>query len=479
MVSAARWTAAAAAMALFAVPGAPAWSDDGAAAIVSDLGVREAGRVVSVVETPTGPAIEVAVVSGRADALDAVAGQLADPDVTSVELDSRVHASVVSEPFLPDQWGIGAVKASATWSVTKGAGVTVAVVDTGVDARHEDLAGQVLTGVDLSGRTPVVGGGIDPNGHGTHVAGIIAAADNGVGGVGVAPEAKILPVRVLDEDGAGYASDVAEGIIYAVDNGATVINLSLGGPVLSAAQEAAIQYAAKKGVTVLAAAGNSGPGAAPEYPAALPTVIAVAATTPDDAVASFSTRGSYVDVAAPGTMILSSLPGNEYAYESGTSMATPFAAGVAALVRAVDVTRQVDVLGLLTGTAKDIDAAGVDTASGSGLICASCAIAARTGAVIPDDQGAEPAPSASAAASWGVVRVRADRGERVVLRAPRTFSKCTWSVRRPAGAWRDLPKASCKLVVGKVKASMTGTRYRVDAAVAGDPVYMAAKLRVR
>ena len=451
MVPVGRWMATTAAIALLAVPGSPAWSDDGAASVVGDLGARELARVVSVVDGERGPAIEVVTVVGRADAVDEVASRLADPDVESVEIDSRVHSTVVSEPHLSDQWGIAAVTASAAWSVTKGRSVTVAVIDTGVDAGHEDLAGQVLTGVDLSGRTAVVGGGTDPNGHGTHVAGIIAAADNGVGGVGVAPEAKILPVRVLDESGAGYASDVAEGIIYAVDHGALVINLSLGGPVPSAAQQAAVEYAIQKGVTVVAAAGNSGPDGAPEYPAALPGVIAVAATTPEDEVASFSTWGAYVDVAAPGTMILSSLPGDDYAYESGTSMATPFVAGVAALVRSVDVSVLLDVPGLLARTARDIEVAGVDTASGSGLVCASCAVAARSGAVLPADQATDPPPSASAAASWGVVRVRVDRGERIVLRAPRAFSKCAWSVHRPAAAWRALAKRSCTLVVGKAK----------------------------
>lgn len=475
MVSVGRWAATAAVMALMATPGAPAFSDDGAVTVVGDLGPRQAGRVVSVIDTPNGVSIEVAAVVGRADAIDEVAVKLADPDVASVELDSQVHATEISEPYLGDQWGIGAVQAGTAWSLTRGAGVTVAVIDTGVDAGHEDLAGQVLAGVDLTGWTARAGGGIDPNGHGTHVAGIIAAADNGVGGVGVAPEAKVLPVRVLDEDGAGYASDVAEGIIYAVDHGALVINLSLGGPVASAAQEAAIEYAAQKGVAVLAAAGNSGTGAPPEYPAAYASVIAVAATTPENSVATFSTRGSYVDLAAPGTMILSTLPGNEYAFESGTSMATPFAAGVAALARSVDASAALDVQGLLTRTAIDIDVAGVDSASGAGLVCAPCAL----GAEGPSQPAVQPAPSASAAASWGVVRVRAERGERVVLRAPRRFTKCSWSVRRAGAHWRDLSKHSCKLVVGKVRTGMTGTRYRVDGLVGGDPVYMVAKLVVR
>ena len=472
-----RWAATTAAMALLVAPGAPAFSDDGAAAVVGDLGPREAGRIVSVIDGPGGPAIEVEAVVGRADAIDEVAEELADPDVLSVELDSRVHVSEISEPYLADQWGVGAVRANAAWSVTRGGGVTVAVLDTGVDAYHEDLAGQVVAGIDVTGWKAQAGGDVDPHGHGTHVAGIIAAADNGVGGLGVAPEAKIMSVRVLDEDGAGYASDVAEGIIYAVDHGALVVNLSLGGPTASAAQEAAIEYAVQKGVTVVAAAGNSGVGAPPEYPAAFPDVVAVAATTPDNAVASFSTRGSYVDVAAPGTMILSTVPGDDYAFESGTSMSTPFASGVAALARSVDVSRAIDVLGLLTATAIDIDAAGVDPASGSGLICAACALGVNPPA--PGPQTSEPPASASAAVSWGVVRVRADRGERLVLRALRSFSQCSWSVRKPKSAWRDLPKHKCKLAVAKVRKAMTGTKYRVDAVADGVPVYMVARLRVR
>lgn len=472
-----RWAAVAAAMTLLVVPGAPAFSDDGAAAVVGDMGPREAGRIVSVVAGPDGLDIEVEAVVGRADAIGEVAAELADPDVISVELDSRVRASEISEPHLADQWGVGAVQASAAWSITRGAGVTVAVLDTGVDADHEDLAGQVVAGVDLTGWKAQAGGTLDPHGHGTHVAGIIAAADNGVGGLGVAPEAKIMPVRVLDEDGAGYASDVAEGIIYAVDHGALVINLSLGGPTASSAQEAAIDYAVQKGATVLAAAGNSGIGAPPEYPAAFPDVIAVAATTPENAVASFSTRGSYVDVAAPGTMILSTLPGDDYAFESGTSMATPFASGVAALARSLDVGRPMNVLGLLTSTATDIDVAGVDPASGAGLICATCAVGGNLPA--PAQQAVEPPSTASVAVSWGVVRVRTVRGERLVLRAPRSFSKCSWSVRKPKAAWRDLPQHKCKLVVGKVRKSMTGRKYRVDAVADGVPVYLVARLRVR
>src|SRR5690606_11917065 len=136
MVSTGRWAAATAAMALLTVPASPAWSDDGAAAVVEDLGVREAGRVVSVVDTAEGPVIEVAAVVGRADALDEVSGRLADPDVRSVELDSRVHSTVVTEPSMSEQWGIDAGKAPASWSVTKGAGGTAAVAAPGGVARR-------------------------------------------------------------------------------------------------------------------------------------------------------------------------------------------------------------------------------------------------------------------------------------------------------------------------------------------------------
>ncbi|MFN8184727.1 MAG: S8 family serine peptidase [Candidatus Nanopelagicales bacterium] len=480
MVAAKRCAAVAGACALLAAMASPAVAGGGdAARIVGDLGTREASRVVTVTRTPGG-GLDIAVdpVTGRREALAAVSAGLADPRVRSVELDSGVRVSATQDPNVSDQWGVTALQAPTTWPVTAGSGVTVAVVDTGVDATHEDLAGQVLPGVDLMGRHTSAESS-DLNGHGTHVAAIIAAADNGVGGLGVAPQAKILPIRVLDADGAGYAADVAEGIVWAVDHGARVVNLSLGGPVPSQAQEAAVQYARDHGVVVVAAAGNSGPGAVPEYPAAFEGVTAVAATTPQKAVASFSSRGAYVDVAAPGTMILSAVPGNRYAYESGTSMAAPFVSGAAALLYSLDPA--LDVAGLLAATAADIDLPGPDMASGAGLVCALCAVEAVRGPVGRPSaiQPGHATVPATLRVSGGTVRVRAEVGERVVLRAPRAFSQCTWSKRRSAQGWRQVKTAACHLHIGRLHRQMDGMRYKVVAVAKNQPAYSVLRLVVR
>jgi subtilisin family serine protease len=419
---------------------------------------------------------------GNKQAQRIAADALADPDTVSIEVDSRVTASTDSDPLTAQQWGLDAVDARSVWPVSDGSGVIVAVVDTGVDAAHEDLASQVLTGVDLIGsqiRTSTA----DANGHGTHVAGIIAAAGNGVGGIGVAPGAKILPVRVLDEDGAGYSSDVAEGIIWAVDHGASIVNLSLGGPVASAAQHAAVQYAVERGVSVFAAAGNSGTYGAAEYPAAFPEVIAVGAVTPEDQAASFTTRGSYVDLAAPGTMILSTLPGNGYAMESGTSAAAPFAAGVAAMLFGDASFSPSSLVSLLKATARDVDAPGVDVATGNGVVCARCAIAELTGATPAAAPQATPelnAPTDPVRPTrlGALTTLRVHVGQKVTLRPPRGLTECAWSRRDAGASWRAMWDAPCRLALGKVRPRMDGVRFRVDATMDQAPVYAVVRLRV-
>ena len=201
-----------------------------------------------------------------------------------------------------------------------------------MQADHPDLTGRVLGGASIQGPVVTPGGGTtDVNGHGTHVAGIIGAGVNGVGIVGVAPEVTILPVRVLDSNGVGANSDIGAGITWAVDHGANVINISIGSNTNSPSVSSAVDYAVQRGVTVVAAAGNNhqlSPPDVPQYPAALDSTVAVAALSQSGGIAGYSTTGAYVDVAAPGSSIWSSIPPSTWGTKSGTSMASPHVAAL-------------------------------------------------------------------------------------------------------------------------------------------------------
>ncbi len=226
-------------------------------------------------------------------------------------------------------WGIRKIRAPEAWDRTRGkASVLVAVIDTGVDYRHPDLEGMVVKGPDLANRD---GDPMDDHGHGTHVAGTIAAKANGDGVVGVAYGVKILAIKALDEDGSGPEDQIARAIDAAVQNGAKVINMSLGGPDDSRALRDAVARANKKGVLCVVAAGNDG-NTQNDYPAAYPDSFAVGATDTSDNRAYFSNYGRYVQIAAPGVGILSSAGGGGYERLSGTSMACPHVAGAAGLL---------------------------------------------------------------------------------------------------------------------------------------------------
>jgi len=226
-------------------------------------------------------------------------------------------------------WEITAFDLPKTWKWTQGEGVTVAVLDTGVDLDHEDLAENLLPGKNfVNKKEPPT----DSQGHGSHIIGSICASNNDLGIVGVAPKSKVIPVKVLDNNGSGKLKDVADGILWAVDQKVDFITMSLGSPYAVPEVHKAIQYAASKGIVVWCAAGNAGKTHNIFYPAAYPETIGIGAIDENFDRASFSCTGPDLDFLAPGVKILSTVPKNWYAVLSGTSMANPFAVGIGCLL---------------------------------------------------------------------------------------------------------------------------------------------------
>jgi len=269
-------------------------------------------------------------------------------------------------------WGLQAFGVPQVWAKTRGGGVRVAVLDTGIDANHPDLKGAVVAMRDFSGSLE---GAVDRQGHGTHVAGTIAARQNQQGVVGVAPQCQLLVGKVLGDDGAGSEQSVAAGIHWAVSQRADIISMSLGSSRASRRIGEAVEAANRAGVFLITAAGNEGRPDSINFPARRRETIAVAATNRSGQATSFSSRGPQVDIAAPGEDILSTWPGGRYARLSGTSMATPFVSGVVALLLAAERRPRApalrDVKWLreqLARTAVDAGPPGKDNALGWGLI---------------------------------------------------------------------------------------------------------------
>ena len=298
------------------------------------------------------------------------------PGVSYVEIDAEVHALEQTVP-----WGITAVNADDVHSYNTGEGVKVAVVDTGIDLDHPDL--NVAGNVTYVSRTS---SGDDDNGHGTHVAGIIAAQDNSLGVVGVAPDVDLYAVKVLDSQGSGSISTVVSGIQWAVNNGMDIISMSLGSTSGTTSLKNACDNAYNAGVLVIAAAGNSGSASSTAdcvcYPAKYDSVVAVGAVTSSLTRASYSSTGSTVELAAPGSSIYSTYKGGTYTTMSGTSMATPHVTGVAALVFASGIEDEDgdgyindEIRTRLQETAQDLGTSGRDVEYGYGLVDASAAVA--------------------------------------------------------------------------------------------------------
>jgi hypothetical protein len=314
----------------------------------------------------------------------ALAAYRARPSVVYAEANVLEHAATLSAPNDPSygsQWSLATTNAVEGWSTYPGsyaapnkAQPAIAIVDSGIDSTHPDLGGRVDTtdGANCVSGTCVSGSAIDDYGHGTHVAGIAAAStDNLTGVAGVAFDAPLLPVKVLDSTGNGNAAGVAAGITWATDHGAQVINLSLGSTSYSQAVCDAVTYATANGALVVAAAGNND-SATPFYPAACPGAIGVGATDSFDTVPYWSDTGSAnVFVSAPGVNILSTYLGGGYQTESGTSMAAPFVSGLAELLFAQSQSRSADdVKRILAATSDKVGSASYG-ADPNGT-CASC-----------------------------------------------------------------------------------------------------------
>lgn len=348
---------------------------------------RELGSIIYII-----PEIDVAIVEVPSYLVNAV---VKSPIVKYAIEDSEAYET--QEIY----WNIEYINATTVWDTYSEqysdaaygyhADVQVAVVDTGIDYKHRDLSGAVKWCVVSlrNGRTFYKGTNLnncgDPNGHGTHVAGIIAARLNNAGVVGVAPKVQLYAIRVLDASGSGYVSDVARGIIEAVKgpdgaigttDDADVISMSLGGPHSPVIYDAVL-YAYNNGAVLVAAAGNEG-SSYPSYPAAYPEVIAVGAININYQVPSWSNRNP--DIVAPGVSINSTLPRNRYGIMSGTSMSCPHVSGVVALIQAIRLASGMPKLlpqsikEILATTATDLGEAGYDQYYGHGLVNAILAV---------------------------------------------------------------------------------------------------------
>jgi subtilisin family serine protease len=301
-----------------------------------------------------------------------------DPDIEFAERDYIAEAAYVpSDPYVlsGSEWHLAQIQTPQAWNFTVGlSNIVVAVLDSGVNAAHPDLATRILPGYDFVFNDPDPA---DDFGHGTAVCGtIVAAGNNDAGVAGVAFGCRVLPVKVMDAAGVAYYSAIAQGIHYAVDAGARIINLSIAGSSPSSTLQDAIDYAWDHNVVVVAAAGNNADNV-PQYPAACEHVIAVSATEPGDTLASFSSFGNDIALSAPGDTIWTTQrdPANPYGAWRGTSFASPIVAGVAALVLSANpLLSSTQIVSVLEQSADDAGAPGWDALFGYGRVNAASAV---------------------------------------------------------------------------------------------------------
>lgn len=319
------------------------------------------------------------------------------PELKFAELDRVVQATATAnDPYLGSEWHLTQVGATSAWDTTQGAGVTIAILDSGLNVNHPDLVSRLVPGYNFYNNNTDL---TDVCGHGTAVAGVAAASTNNATGVaGVAGAARLMPIRVAFSDSTtggctAYYSTIASGLTYAADNGARVANISYGGVAGSSTIMSAAKYMKSKGGLVFVSAGNSN---IDENISTDGSMIAVSATTTNDAKASFSSWGNFVTLSAPGTGIISTDRNGGYSTWQGTSFSSPLSAGVAALVMAArpDLSGE-QVQSILYSTAVDLGAAGLDPVFGYGRVNAAAAVRAAASFVVPADT---TAPTASLAA---------------------------------------------------------------------------------
>lgn len=432
----------------------------------ADRAERAARQIVTAVGSADGVRIQRYLVA-RGHSAPAVAATLRSAGVVAEinEVVPVIGPSAVRlsrEPRGADQWGASLIRAEGAWRRSTGRGVVVAVVDTGVDATHPDVRKRVLPQINIP-RDRRTG---DVNGHGTHVAGIIAAAANGIGTVGVAPNSRILPVRVFSKSDTADTATVAKGIVAATKAGAHVINLSLGITGKSRVIAKAASFAAKRDVVLVAASGNHyRTGNAATFPAALPEVIAVGAIGRTGARASFSATGPHLDLVAPGVHIVSTIPGSGYLALSGTSMAAPHVSAAAALIRSVNpALDRTAVADVLKGTTESVAAGGQWNAQvGFGLLRADRAV--RAAARIPGGRGgAQITGAVDVRVGQSRQRIRATVSPLPTAMLPRTLHLQRW--RAALGDWVTVARSQASLSRGSAAWSISEGRWRVTATAA-------------
>ncbi len=310
--------------------------------------------------------------------------------------------SLPDDPSYGTQWHLPKIAAPEGWQISTGVEtVPIAVIDSGVDGSHPDLGDKLLGGYNfLNGSTDTS----DVLGHGTAVAGTAAAiSNNSIGVAGVAWRNPVMPLVVLDSSNYATYSNIASAIIYAVDNGAKVINVSIGGTSSSFTLQYAIDYAWDRGALVFCAAGNSN-SSVPNYPAACDRAVAISSTDSSDNRSYFSSYGDWIDLAAPGSSIYTTLRGGGFGYKSGTSFASPVTAGVAALVWSVNpsLTHE-EVLNILRNNADDLGAQGFDIYFGHGRVNLAASLGAA-GEFVPEADGTAPEVSVASPAEGEILQ---------------------------------------------------------------------------